>query len=308
MEIRHLRYFLAVADELHFGRAARALHMSQPPLSARIKDLEREIGTPLFTRSPRGVALTPAGRALLPSARKAVEAFGEAQRVARKLRARPAAPLRVAITPDTTAAAVRGFTTAVRRANLARVEIVEASTGEQLDALDQGKLDIGLLRHPFPESGLHVEPPLRTPAGAFMGRDHPLARRDALRAADLADYPIVLFPRPMAPGLHDETLAALAAHGLRPSTEMPVTRLLSALLTTENSIAIRQPGMDLSGDLVWLPIDDLQLAWRTSVVWPLPATSLSLPTYAAALSEALLSHDQWRPEAGPSDPAHPLTP
>lgn len=98
----------------------------------------------------------------------------------------------------------------------------------------------------------------------------------------------------MAPGLHDETLAALASHGLRPRTGRQVTRLLSALLTTENAVAIRQPGMSLSGDPVWLPIDDLQLVWRTSVVWPLPPRSPSIKTHADALVEALVSHDQWR--------------
>lgn len=293
-----MRYFLAVADELHFGRAARSLHMSQPPLSARIRDLERELGTALFDRSPRGVTLTPAGRELLPSARRAVETFGEAQRVARNLRVRPAAALRVAITPDTSAAAVEAFTVAATRGGATSdVEIVEASTGGQLEAMERGELDLGLLRHPFPDAGLHVEPPLWTPAGALMSRSHPLAGRSSLRAAELGAYPIILFDRAMAPGLYDETLAALASHGLRPRTGKQVTRLLSALLTTENAIAVRHPGMSLSGNPVWLPVEDLQLVWRTSVAWPLPPRNGSLRDYADALTEALVRHDRWhRPE------------
>lgn len=299
MEIRHLRYFLAVAGELHFGRAARNLHMSQPPLSARIKDLEHEIGTPLFERSPRGVALTPAGHRLLPAARHAVDAFEQAQRLARELRARPGLTLHVAITPDTSPATVQDFAASIGAVTedsgmALTVEITEASTGEQTDALHTGRFDLGMLRHPFPGRGLHVEPALATPVGAIMARTHPLAEQDTVSAADLDRYPLVVFPRHMAPGLYDETVAALTALGLQPSTGKHITRLLSALLATDNAIAIRNPGLSRTDNLTWRPITDITLTWRTSVVWPVPPASPAVPRLGAALGEALVRHEQWR--------------
>jgi DNA-binding transcriptional LysR family regulator len=295
MEIRHLRYFLAVATELHFGRAAAQLHMSQPPLSARIKDLEHETGTPLFERSPHGVTLTAAGHRLLPAARHAVEAFEQAQRVARTLRTPQGHTLHVAITPDTSAAAVRHFVSAIGRVGQdVTVDITEASTGEQCAELHSGRFDLGLLRHPFPARGLHVEPALSTPVGALMATTHPLADQDAVAAADLDRYPLVMFPRRMAPGLYDETVAALAALGLRPDTGKHITRLLHVLLATDDAIAIRPPGLTITESLTWRPVSDLSLTWRTSVVWPLPPANPAVSRLGAALTEALVTHDQWQ--------------
>ncbi|TDV53954.1 LysR family transcriptional regulator [Actinophytocola oryzae] len=298
MEIRHLRYFLAVATELHFGRAARHLHMSQPPLSARIRDLEHEVGTPLFERTSRGVALTPAGHRFLPAARHAVDAFEQAQRVAGALRARPGRTLHVAITPDTSAATVQDFVAAIDGVTedptvRITVEITEASTGEQTDTLHSGRFDLGMLRHPFPGRGLHVEPALATPVGAIMAATHPLAGHDAVSATDLDRYPLVVFPRQMAPGLYDETVAALTALGLQPSTGKHITRLLSALLASDNAIAIRNPGLSITDNLVWRPISDLALTWRTSVVWPVPPTCAAVPLLGAALADALVRHERW---------------
>ncbi|GAA5039766.1 DNA-binding transcriptional LysR family regulator [Thermocatellispora tengchongensis] len=302
MELRHLRYFLAVADELHFGRAARLLHMSQPPLSARIKDLEREVGTALFERSSKGVTLTAAGIELLPAARQAVEAFDRAQRIAHHLRPEARHVLRVAITPDTSAAALQTFLESVREFQPdTRVAITEASTGEQVPALQHGQLDLGLLRHPFPEVGLHVEPALSTPAGALMATTHPLARQSTIRAADLAHYPLVLFPRAMAPGLYDETLASLMAAGLHVRAVKQITRLLGGLLTTDNAVAIRHPGMSFTGDLTWRPIADIPLTWRTSVVWTIPPAIPAVDRFARALAEALIRHDQWTPPESGKD-------
>lgn len=295
MEIRHLRYFLAVAEHRHFGRAAKALHMSQPPLSARIKDLEREIGVALFDRSPSGITLTRAGRKLLPTARIAVDAFDQAQRTGRNLRADLATTLRVGIPPDTTTAAIREFINAAKEINShVTVEVTEASTGEQLAALRQRQLDLGILRHPFPSEGLHAEPPLWTPAGALMSSTHELARYDSLDAKHLSGFPIMLFPRQMAPGLYDETLAQLAAHGLHARTERTATRLLSSLLTTSNAIAIRQAGISTTDDLTWRPIRDLDLVWRTSVAWPISPTVPNIRRYAVALVSALARHDRWK--------------
>src|SRR4051794_34909484 len=169
MEMRHLRYFLAVAEELHFRRAAERLHMAQPPLSARIKDLEQELGTSLFERTRKGVALTDSGRALVPLARDAVDAFDRVQRFTHGGRLAEVSSVRVGITPDTTPQAIEAFTLSVRQGQSSlSVEVVEAHSARQLEQLRRGELDLGLLRHPFPTNGLHVRPPLSTPVGALM--------------------------------------------------------------------------------------------------------------------------------------------
>jgi hypothetical protein len=95
----------------------------------------------------------------------------------------------------------------------------------------------------------------------------------------------------MAPGLYDETVAAL---GLRPDAGKHFTRLLAALLATDNAIAIRPPGLTMTESLTWRPVSDLSLTWRTSVVWPLPPANPAVPALGAALTEALVTHDQWR--------------
>lgn len=290
-----MRYFLAVAEHLHFGRAAQALHMSQPPLSARIKDLENEIGTSLFDRSSTGVALTRAGRQLLPTARLAVSTFDQAQHTARNLRSTVGTTLQVGITPDTTPAAIRAFAaTAAHLDPRISVEVTEANTGEQLAALRTHHLDLGVLRHPFPDAGLHVEPALSTPVGALLSANHPLAEQKSIQIDDLTNYSLVLFPRQMAPGLYDQTLTQLNSHGLHPRSEKTITRLLSGLLTTSDAIAIRQPGMSIPDDLTWRPIPDLDLTWRTSVVWPTPSSIPNMKPFAQALTDALIEHDLWQ--------------
>ncbi len=297
MEVRHLRYFLAVAEELHFSRAAERLHMAQPPLSARIKELERELGQLLFERSPRGVSLTDAGRSLVPLAREAVESFDRALRFRTTDTASATRTLRVGITPDTTPKAIEDFTKSVHAAAPSlSLEIVEGHSSQQLEQLRRGEIDLGLLRHPFPTNGLHVRPPLSTPVGALMAANHPLAQRRTLFAEDLAPYPLVLFPRAAAPAHYDELLAALATHGLQNAKLRHATRILHALLLTEQAIALRNVGTvhrSDQPDLVWRAIGGHFLSWHTSVVWPAASEHPAVRLGANALTAALVNNDNW---------------
>jgi DNA-binding transcriptional LysR family regulator len=174
MEIRHLRYFVTVAGTLHFGRAAEQLHMSQPPLSARVADLERELGVQLLERSPR-IALTRVGVVFLDKARRALEAFDEAGRAMDDLSHAAGRALRAAAPPDTSRKALAAVIGTMRTVGLA-ARITILSTADQRHALLHRDLDLGVLRHPFPARGLIVSKPLTKALGVAVPDGSVLAR------------------------------------------------------------------------------------------------------------------------------------
>ncbi|WP_413803335.1 LysR family transcriptional regulator [Streptomyces iranensis] len=193
MELRTLRYFVAVAEELHFGRAAVRLHMSQPPLSRAIKQLETELGPALFRRSSAGVTLTPVGAVLLDEARALLD---HADRVrVRVAAAAGTASLTVGILGDSTdPGAARLAGAYYRRHPGVEVHIRETDLTDPTCGLHAGLVDIALTRGPFDETGLTVHELRADPVGALLRADDPLARRDSLKLADLADRRWFLFP------------------------------------------------------------------------------------------------------------------
>ncbi|MEV0280758.1 LysR substrate-binding domain-containing protein [Streptomyces sp. NPDC050610] len=194
MELRTLRYFVAVAEELHFGRAAARLHMSQPPLSRAIKQLETEAGAALFIRSSAGVTLTPAGAVLLDEARALLD---QADRVRERVAAAAgAATITVGILGDSTDPAATRLANAYhRRHPRVEVRIRETDLTDPTCGLHAGLVDVALTREPFDETGLAVHELRTDPVGALLRADDPLARRDSLNLADLADRRWFLFPK-----------------------------------------------------------------------------------------------------------------
>lgn len=192
MELRTLRYFVAVAEELHFGRAAARLHMSQPPLSRAIKQLETALGAVLFDRSA-GVTLTPVGAVLLDEARALLD---QADRVrVRVAAAAGAATITVGILGDSTDPDVTRLADAFhRRHPHVEVRIRETDLTDPTCGLHAGVVDVALTRGPFDETGLTVRELRTDPVGALLRADDPLARRDSLKPADLADRRWFLFP------------------------------------------------------------------------------------------------------------------
>ncbi|MFI5765898.1 LysR family transcriptional regulator [Streptomyces sp. NPDC051563] len=193
MDLRTLRYFVAVAEELHFGRAAARLHMSQPPLSRAIKHLETDFGAVLFDRSSAGVALTPAGAVLLDEARALL---GRADRVRERVAAAAgAAVLTVGVLGDGTDPAAARLAVDYRRLH-PRVEVRVRETGltDPTCGLHAGRVDVALTRAPFDETGLSVHVVRADPVGALLRTDDPLAGRASLTRADLADRRWFRFP------------------------------------------------------------------------------------------------------------------
>src|SRR5918998_2446596 len=147
MELRHLRYFVAVAEELNFGRAAARLHIAQPPLSRQIRDLEREVGAPLFERVPRGVELTPAGKAFLPEARLTLAQAERAQRTAERAARGETGRLRVGFVEAATYSGILPDVLGFFRMHLPNIglSLFELTSPQQDEALREGRIDLGLL-------------------------------------------------------------------------------------------------------------------------------------------------------------------
>jgi len=217
VELRHLRYFVAVADELHFGRAAARLGLSQPPLSLQIRQLEAMAGARLFDRDSRSVALTAAGRALLESARRILRDVDRALSAARQAGAGEIGELRVAFAPNlmltTLAHVIRRY-----RARFpdVRLDLHEMSSAEQTAALGRADIDVAFVRDADPDPRLRAERIAREPLLIALHREHRFAQRARLPLSALADDPWVLFPRVIAPLLYDHVLRLCRDAGYTP--------------------------------------------------------------------------------------------
>ncbi|MCF3131719.1 LysR family transcriptional regulator [Streptomyces olivochromogenes] len=193
MELRMLRYFVAVAEELHFGRAAARLHMSQPPLSRAIKQLETEVDAALFDRSSSGVRLTAVGAVLLDEARALLD---QADRVrARVAAAAGTATITVGILGNSTDPGATRLARAYHRQHpRVEVRVRETDLTDPTCGLHAELVDVALTRGPFDETGLTVHELRADPVGALLRADDPLARRDSLKLADLANRRWFRFP------------------------------------------------------------------------------------------------------------------
>jgi DNA-binding transcriptional LysR family regulator len=233
MELRHLRYFVAVAEEGHVTRAAERLGIQQPPLSQQIHALERELDVQLFRRKPRGVELTPAGRALLDEARAILARTDEA--VAATKRAAQGEAGRIGI-GFTSSASFHPFVPRVIRAfreahPLVALVLEESGTTELVAALRAQTIDAAFVRSPVGESDdLFVRPLFDEPMVAALPSGHVLsAASAALPLAALAGETFILYRRPVGPGLHDAIIAACDRAGFSPRIGQEAPRMLSTL-------------------------------------------------------------------------------
>lgn len=219
LELRHLRYFLATADELNYGRAAERLHIAQPGLSQQIMNLEEIVGTPLFDRTRRSVKLTLAGELFADEARKAVQQTEAALLVAR--RAGRGEIGRIAIGYVSSAAYSGALTTMVGQFRQAypevELDISEMEMMQQLDQLDQGKLDIGFIRPPVPlPLGIVSTPILFEEIMLALPESHPLAGQERVQLSALNGDIFILPRHPVGVSFHEHTTSACRAAGFFP--------------------------------------------------------------------------------------------
>ncbi|HZZ83234.1 MAG TPA: LysR family transcriptional regulator [Anaeromyxobacteraceae bacterium] len=239
MELRHLRYFVAVAEELHFGRAAARLGISQPPLSQQVRQLERELGFELFQRSRRRVRLTEAGAVYLEEARAVLERVRQAGAAAGRVARGEAGTLAVGFV----ASATYGLIPTVFRRFRERhprvaLTLAEMSTFDQVAALRSGRIQLGLARRPVGDEALAAVPLLDEPLRVALPREHRLAARRTVPLRELANEPFVLFPRAPRPGWMDHVAGICREAGFQPEVAQETLELSTTVALVAAGIGV----------------------------------------------------------------------
>jgi len=275
MELRHIHAFIAVAEELHFGRAAERLHVAQPPLSQQIKQLERELGVELFHRTTRSVRLTDSGHAFLLHARRVVHEIEEAELAAKAAGTGQYGRVRVGFA----GASSRFLLPQLAQGVITSYPNIELLLHGQLyanaaqEALVRGDIDIGFVRLPFVLPGLSYRPIEDEELICVVPADHPLAQKETVEVSDLAQEPFISFPRGAGSTLRAITHRVCWDHGFAPKIvqEAPDSYTIQALvaagrgvtLTLSSTIHVKQPGVAYLRFSGGVPNFQSALAWRT---------------------------------------------
>jgi DNA-binding transcriptional LysR family regulator len=218
VELRHLRYFTTLTEELHFGRAAARLHIAQPALSKQIANLERELGLTLFERNRRRVELTPSGRLLLPEAQRLVELSSRLQQSARRIRDGLVGTLRLGYTRTVADSALPELLRLHhRRYPSMLLSLRETTTQTAIDDVRDGIFDAAFLRHVSGDVDLELIEVKAEPAVVAVPTGHPLANTKMVRFAELKGEPLVMMTRDIEPQLYDHAIALCTEAGFTPT-------------------------------------------------------------------------------------------
>ncbi len=303
-ELRTLRQFVAVAEELHFSRAAQRLHMTQPPLSLAIRGLERELGAELFQRTQRSVALSPAGAALLPHVRRLLAEAEALPRVAQAAAAGLAGRLRLAFVSSIAYGPLPTWLSSFRAAHAdVALQLREATLDVQLTAFEADEIDAGFVLHApgAAPPGFAVWAALNEPLVLAMPQAHAASASRRPSFQRIASEPLLIFPRPIAPSLYDAVLGVYRAHDTTPHIAQEAIQMQTIVNLVSAGIGV-----------AWVPQALMQLQ-RPGVVYrrptgtqpPMCETSLVWPEPASPVVRAFVAHVQERPDA-PAPAQSPL--
>jgi LysR family transcriptional regulator, benzoate and cis,cis-muconate-responsive activator of ben and cat genes len=293
-ELRHLRYFVAVAEELNFRRAAERLHMAQPPLSLAIRQLEQELGTKLFSRSTREVNLTDAGRVFLEGARRTLAELERAGRDARRAGSGELGQLRVAYSWSARFETLPVIGRAFRASHPDVALLTEAMwNASMLPALRSGAVDVAIALCPETAAGFSYEAIRDEPVVAILPTAHPHANDDQLALEALRGDDFVMFPRELAPRLHDFLVDLCRRAGFEPHagegsfhSEWDLRTLADANLV---SLAPRAVSVDLPDGLAAVVVADPPDQIQTSLIWRTGDSSLANGAFRSIALEAFAS-------------------
>ncbi|APR94048.1 LysR family transcriptional regulator [Pandoraea thiooxydans] len=289
MELRHLHYFVAVAECEHVTRAAERLHVSQPPVSRAIRELEAMLGLALFTRTKQRLKLTPAGRWLLDDARAALAGAQEFTQRARALALGEAGQLQIGYVDGAMHSGVLGQHLRKFRAERPEVsvELRALRSGEQIDALRSGAIDVGMLYTPnLEDAGIATRKLLSDKLVLVMSLDDPLAMRRRIAPGDLDGRPWVALPRSFNPQWRERLLRWCAEAGFQPDVRYETAQLATVLGLVEAGVGlafvqasaarVAHPGLCFRPLPWWHHTVDIWLAWRTPNPSPLLARFLAV--------------------------------
>jgi DNA-binding transcriptional LysR family regulator len=275
MELRHLRYFVAVGEEQHYGRAARRLRVAQPALSRQIQDLEDEIGFKLFDRLPRGVKISAAGKSFLEDAHRILQQVSEATTRAARVARGQSGTLRVGFAESASWHGVvpDSFRQFRERQPDAELQLNPLSSLEQVEAVRSGRLDAGFV-FDFPKSDRELDHVQVASHNLLLAapKGHPLTRLKKLFLRDMADTTFVWFPRRQSPAYYDRLMSACFRGGLKTphivqealdqATMLSLVTCRLGVAFVSDSIRWRCPE-----GVVLLPVTDLNLSLPFSLVW-----------------------------------------
>ncbi|RDS81705.1 LysR family transcriptional regulator [Dyella monticola] len=290
LELRHLRYFVTVADELHFGRAAERLGISQPPLSQQIHALEQRLGAKLFERKGRGIALTGAGGALLPRARAILtQAERAAESVARSQRGELGElHLGLMSSGPFTVVVPRVLARFRERLPDVRLLIHEMATSQQIDALEQGLIDVGVIRPEALPDGISAIELFKDSLTVVMHASNPLASKEGpIDIGELANEDFIFYQRHLGVRLYDEVIALCTRAGFSPRILYQVRELptIIGLISGGFGVAVLPGSVQRMRvqNVVYRPVAHMEAA---TAVWAIYRNDASDPMVHAFLTIA----------------------
>lgn len=263
MELRHLKYFIEITHDLNMTKAAERLHMSQPPLSRQIRQLEEELGTLLFDRSGKNLELTPAGRFFINRAKNILNSVEEVEAAMKRMgRSGNNRWLNIGFVPST----LYGFLPKLIRhySNVKSVEIglSEYMTARQITALKAGDIDVGFGRIIIDDPKIRREVVLEEPLLAVLPKGHPLARKSSLSLKLLGQEKMILYPVSPRPSYADQVLDIFRHKKIRPKVIQEVQELQTALGLVASGIGVSlvpSSVQKMRPDVIYIPLDDKRI-------------------------------------------------
>ena len=273
IELRHLRYFVAVAEELHFGRAAERLHLAQPPLSQQIRKLEELLGYPLFLRTSRSVKITEAGEAFLQRARRTLRNVQRDLEETRSIARGDVGSLHIGFIGSAVLSTLPTIFRTYRQVYpRVRLHLHESFTSLVMEGLENGSLDAGILRDSDPAEGFHVTSILSEPFVAVLPASHACAKQKSISPASLREDPFIYYPRSAGARAYEKPLTLCEEHGFRPqvvqeaSNWLTILRLIGAGLgVTIAPACVRKIA---SAEVVCLPLRGAKAVSNIELAWP----------------------------------------